>query len=626
MADPSVTDLGAGRSRFSVRQLVAAALLAGSAATLLAVVGAKALAPPGYFTKYLEAAQASEEVRRARAADYSPLYLALARQVVPRWGARGLLVGNVAAHAVVCAAVAAAVALTAGWGWGVGAGLVAASYRPFLVYTAVLEPEMAILASLAWALLAGVLARTGEQASGWQAAWAGVAGIALGLATMGRPLYGALVPLWALWVGWRDGRTRPRRAGWLLVVGAAVVIVPALVYRAVRSGSLVLMDPGPVLYEGNGPQALGAPGADPELVKRLEAVRALGSDWGHVAYRQLAAAGGGGGSSAGESNRFWAKLALEYTTCETTKAVRRFLAKAGFALGPYEFHDLPEAEELDRRLRPALPWGFGVLAAVLFVSLPGWGRVLKVVAGAAALGVLSLAVQVIFYASARQRLPLALAVLVLAPVALSRLTGRPRRQLILAGSAAAAATAALAWHTAPLASLRHAQLSSLLGPAPAAPLAGWLDSRAYRPGAALAAERVVLANQLPVPAQAGVLEDFLAPALASDVPWLRGRARLLLARHHAARGSYSSAVDLACLAAREAPQQVQAAALCAAGRAERAGEGELASWRPAGVDPVSARFALARAFIALGDRVAGEKLAQPVLGVFPELAAELDQP
>jgi len=506
----------------------------------------------------------------------------------------------------------------------VGAGLVAASYRPFLVYTAVLEPESLLLALLSWALLAGVLARRVQHTPRWRTAWAVAAGLALGLAALTRPAYLGLLPVWALWVG-AEGERRWRGRGALLVLAAgSLVVTPALVHRWVQAGTPMLMNPGPVFYEGNGPQALGAPGVPPDLVKTLEERRGQGGDWAHEAYRQLAAAAGQNGSVAG-NNKYWLDLAWEYMGAEPKVVVRRFLAKAGYALGPYEFHDLPEAEELDRRLRRALPWGFSLLVALLIVSLPGLPRAAPALAGAAAMGLLSLAVQVAFYASARQRLPLALAVVVLAPVALSRLCGRPRRHLALAVLAAVVATAALAWHAAPLASLRNAQLSTLLGPPPPALLAAWLDGRAWRPAVALAAERVVLARQLPLPAQASVLEGYLAPALASEVPWLRGRARLHLARHHAARGEVSLAVELACQAAAEAPQLLQAAAMCGAGKGVRGGEGELL-WRPPGVDPVSARFALAQALVALGDRDAGARLAQPVLGVFPELVADLDKP
>lgn len=625
MTDPNTAAAPSRCSIPATRRIAATALLVSGSAALLALGGAKVLTPPGYFTKYTEAAQASEELRRVRASDYSPLYLAMARGVVPRWNATGLLVVNVAAHSFTCAAVAAVVALAAGWGWGLGAGLVAAAYRPFLIYTAVLEPEMVLVALLAAALLAGVLARGQVGDSHGPGGFAGVAGIALGLAALARPAYLVLVPAWALWVAWHDRRRWRWRAALLVVAGAAVVITPVLVHRWLNLGSLVLMDPGPVFYEGNGPQALGAPGADPELVKRIETLRAEGSDWGHVAYRELAVAGGASSGNSAESNRFWAKLALEYTRAEPARAARRFLAKAVYALGPYEFHDLPEAEELDRRLRRALPWGFSMLVVMFIASLPGLPRAAPALAGAAALGLLSLAVQVAFYASARQRLPLALAVLLIAPLALSRLRGVPRRRVLVATLGGLAVAAGLAWHTAPLASFRHAQLSTVLGPAPPAPLAAWLDGRAWRAGTALAAERVVLAEQPRWQGETGSLEAYLLPALASEVPWLRGRAHLQLARHHAARGARREAADLACRAADEAPQMLRAQALCAAGKG--ASHGDFAAhWRPPGVDRTSARFAFARALVAVGDRDTGTRVAAPVLEAFPELAVDLVAP
>ena len=620
------TTAAPGRPPSPMRRIAVAALLSAGVAAALALGVARALAPPGYFTKYTEAAQASEEVRRARASDYSPLYLAMARGVVPRWGATGLLVVNVAAHALTCAAVAAVVALAAGWWWGLGAGVVAASYRPFLVYTAVLEPEMVLVALLACALLSAALAREDRGAARrWPLPLAGAAGIALGLGALARPAYLVLVPAWALWVAWHHRQRWRWRAALLVVAGAAMVIMPVLGHRWFHLGSMVLMDPGPVFYEGNGPQALGAPGADPELVKRLEALRAEGSDWGHVAYRELAAAGGASGKGAADSNRFWARLALEGIRAAPARAARRFLAKAGYALGPYEFHDLPEAEELDRRVRGTFPWGFSLLLVALIASLPGWRVAAPTAAGAAALGLLSVAVQVVFYASARQRLPLALAVLLVASLALARLGGVPGQRILFATLGGVAVAAGLAWHTAPLAGLREAQLSTVLGAAPPAPLAAWLDGRAWRRNTVLAAERVVLAEQLRLHEDTAGLAAYLAPALASDVPWLRGRARLHLARHNAARGAHEAAIDLACRAAAEAPEVLPAQALCAAGKG--APHGDVAAvWRPPGVDRTSARFAFARALLALGESSAAASVAAPVLAAFPELSADLVAP
>lgn len=604
-------------------RVVAVAGVAAVAALGMTLVAARALQPPGYFTKYTAAATLPADQLGERAGDYSPLYLGLARRVVPRWGKTGLLAINVAAHAGTAAALAAVVSLTAGWGWGVAAGLAAATYRPFLVYTAVLEPEAVLLALLAGALLVGTVARA--RGGGGGLLLAAASGIFLGLAGLTRPSWLALLPAWALWVVWRQpgGRRAGRAAAMLL--GAAAVLAPTLAFRGMATGRLALMNPGPVFYEGNGPQASGAPGVQPELVKRLEALRGEGGDWAHVAYRQVAAVAAGREVTSAESNRFWTRLALEHLRHDPPLALRQFLRKACYSLSPHEFHDLPEAEELDRRLRQRLPWGFGVILVLAVAGLPGAVRSRGAWLGPGLVAMVSLGVQVGFYASARQRLPLALAVLVLAALGLPGLAGMARRRVAAFALAGVAMVAAASWLSAPLAAFRSARFSTLLGPPPPATMAAWLDGRAWQPGVALAAERVALAEGWQHLGEAGRLERFLAPALASQVSWLRGRAQLSLALDHAKGGLPGQAVSAACRATVEAPGLLLAQALCAAGQG-LAGTGGDGTWRPAGVDPASARFALARALVTLGERGAAARVAAPLLAVFPELASDLAFP
>ena len=45
-----------------------------------------------------------------------------------------------------------------------------------------------------------------------------------------------------------------------------------------------------------------------------------------------------------------------------------------------------------------------------------------------------------------------------------------------------------------------------------------------------------------------------------------------------------------------------------------------AAWRPPGVDPASARWALAEALALAGEQAAARELAAPLLPAFPELA------
>ena len=331
--------------------------------------------PPGYFTKYTTAAARSDAELGARALDLSPLYLAFTRAVAAHGGATAVLRAQAMLHAATAVLVAATVALGAGLAWGVAAGAAAALYRPFLVYAGVLEPECLLLVVLAAALLLGELARrVADERSGRALAFG--AGAVLGCAALGRPQWLLLAPLWALAVA--AGRRRRRVwAAATVIGGAALVVVAFLAQRVAAFGVPVIMNPGPVLYEGNRPGVLGAVGDAPELVKLAEAGVAGEADYAHVVYRTVAAAALGSQPDAAAANRYWSSLAWEHVRAHPAEAVRTIARKAVLSLGPYELHDLPEAEEADRRLRRVLPWGFGVLLALAAAArrcVAGTGR------------------------------------------------------------------------------------------------------------------------------------------------------------------------------------------------------------------------------------------------------------
>ncbi|HEX5760863.1 MAG TPA: tetratricopeptide repeat protein, partial [Thermoanaerobaculia bacterium] len=315
------------------------------------------------------------------------------------------------------AAVAAAVAALAGGWWGLGAGLAAAAYRPFLVHAGVHEPETAIVFCLAVAVFAGVLARksSGKERRSWR--WSLVAGLSLGAAALLRPQHLLLVPIWALWIG----AARPRETGasgrrsslpsLFVLLAALAVVAPFSLARWRATGSLAVMNPGPVFYEGNGPGALGLRRWAPAAVLALERMHPQASDYGHVAYRRIAAAALGRPVTPAESNRYWSGLARQTIAAWPGRAAARGARKALFAVMPYEAHDLVVAEHLDRRLRARLPWGFALLAVALPWTLLARRDRLADLAGPLAIAALAAAVQVAFYASARQRLPPALGVL-----------------------------------------------------------------------------------------------------------------------------------------------------------------------------------------------------------------------
>src|SRR5262249_23718336 len=83
--------------------------------------------------------------------------------------------------------------------------------------------------------------------------------------------------------------------------------------------------------------------------------------------------------------------------------------KALLALAPYEGHDLLVAEQLDRRLRRWLPWGFALPLAVLaWLPLCRRGRLVEL-AGPLSVAALACLVAVAVLGSGRQRLPAAVA-------------------------------------------------------------------------------------------------------------------------------------------------------------------------------------------------------------------------
>jgi len=416
------------------------ALGAFAAALACALALAGVTHPDVVFLKYLAAVAAPPAERAERLLDYSPLYLALVKALLP-FGHGAIPAVQAVLHALTAAAVALAVALLAGRRWAWLGGLGVAAYRPFLVYCGMLEPETVILACLALAVLLGLLARrrlgvpvaaappaapaaassTGSSVLdpsaggvlsvglGWTAVIVGLAFAALAAAGLGRPQHLLLIPVWAWWMGAAAPPGRPRRAARRLVwtaalAVAAAVVGPPLVARARVTGVPAIMNPGAVFYEGNGPGATGLTRFAPPAVIQLERAHRESADYGHVAYRRIASAVAGRTLDPLAANRYWTGLAWEVIAARPLAAARRCGRKALLALAPYEGHDLSIAERLDRRLRRWLPWGFAMpLLALPWLPLSRRGRLAEL-AGPLAVAALAFAVQAAVYASARQRL------------------------------------------------------------------------------------------------------------------------------------------------------------------------------------------------------------------------------
>lgn len=588
---------------------------------------AHATRPPGYFTKYIAAASPSHDP--SRDADYSPLYLALARLLVPHQGATSLLLLNCLLHACLCVLVYATVRSLAPPAAGLAAGVIAATYRPFLVYCGVLEPEIVLAASLALAIAAGVAARA-RLAGGRRGALflSVVGGAALGAAALCRPPSLLLVPVWAWWLAAaapRGGRRRAAAA--VLLAGLAPPLSVALA-RTLEFGSPVLMDPGAVLYEGNAPPAVGGTNWQGALLLDVERANPDDADYGHVVYRRIASAVLGAPATPFTANRYWTALALEGMQAHPTAALERILAKLPRALGPHESYDLPEAYELDRRLRCLLPWGFGVLLAALPLLMLQRGERIVGLAGPLALAAVSLAAQLALYASGRQRLPLALALVFVAPVlvaACSRSSWR-RPAPSLAVVTGGVAWMAFAYWAAPRSAYLEYRMESDLGGTRESlgeRLSALADGRAFAPriaGMAFAIDTAAAQCQAGACASAARALTRVTSG-ESDMPnWLAARADYWLARARLAGGD-TRAAELALARSRELfSTDLASNALAAVLGAHEEPIALALHWRPAGIDPLTARYALAEATEAVYGRQAAAAVAARLLGPFPELA------
>jgi hypothetical protein len=286
--------------------------LAALSVAIVAMVLVDAIHPSVVFVKYLAAARAPASERAARILDYSPLYLALTTLLLP-WGPAAILAFQGMLHALTAAAAARFTALLAprGWPWLAGCGV--ALYRPLLTYVSIHEPETTIVFVLALAVLAGGEARSrlGGDGPRRAAVWVILAFVGLSLATLARPTSLLLFPAWVGWMG--SALSRPRRRGVVWIVTAAVavgavVLVPPLASRARLSGTPVIMNPGPVFYEGNSPGATGLNRYAPLALIALEHGGPGRIDYGHVAYRRIASFATGHSVSPAASTRYWARL------------------------------------------------------------------------------------------------------------------------------------------------------------------------------------------------------------------------------------------------------------------------------------------------------------------------------
>jgi tetratricopeptide (TPR) repeat protein len=374
------------------------------------------------FDKYPDAAAlaAAGRLTPERRLDFSPFYLALvagARRVAGD-PTPPLLALQLALAALAAGAVTARAARHLPHPWALAAGALVALDLGLAVHARVLEPEVVQIACVAGCL---ALLPTGRRRDALLAG----ALAALSLATRATlaPLFLAGVPL-ALRLALGPGRAFRRVA-----VAFLLPVVATLAALQLRSLALVgpplaaPMNPGTVFFEGNQPLSHGASAVYPPLVLALTADRLDEPDPAHQVYRDIARADAGRPLPAAEVNRVWGARARAALAEAPGRALRRLAEKLRLTFQAAAPHDVGAAADLARRLPlPAWLWPLAGAAALAGVAglalerrrLAPWTLELLLAGN-------QLAVILVFYASARQRLLLLLAFAPLAAAAGARL-------------------------------------------------------------------------------------------------------------------------------------------------------------------------------------------------------------
>lgn len=259
-----------------------------------------------------------------------------------------------------------------------------------------------------------------------------------GLALLTRPSVLSVLLFVPVYFFVDPSRTRPRRLLSALCFSLPVLLSAALLLargeRASGRPALSTMNPGTVFYEGNNPLSWGTTSVYPFLVYDLARQYRETPDVQHELYRRLARLSSGRDLTVSEVNAFWMGKAVRFIRDHPRRYIRVLAHKLFLVFHSYDWHDLYNAYWNQRRLAraaaPAVPWGIvSALAVVgLFIQAPRWRRSFLFYVLFAG----QVAVMLVFYVSARQRLVLLPAFVFFACSALEFMFSRKRRWLLLA--------------------------------------------------------------------------------------------------------------------------------------------------------------------------------------------------
>ncbi len=387
--------------------------------------------PPSAFRKYGLAAEQllRGELSAERQMDFSPLYFELslfAKRFLPL--SEELLL----ALQLVLVAIAGAWLYTLlrqrfGRGLALAAIATLTMDRHLLVYVQILEPEACLLFFLlgclyccetAWPELLRGTARHGF--------WSTGAGVFAGLGLATRP---NLLPVFLLvpfyfWLRGARGRALgSAAASFLSPLLLTLALLLARAHALTGDPWTPMMNPGTVFFEGNNPLSHGTSAVYPPVV--LAYVQRGGEipDGAHEYYRFVARASLreqlGREATISEVNLFWADRGMAGLRQDPGRGFHLLLEKLVRACHNFRWHDVPTAWRYDQMIfLPSVP--FALVAALalcgLLLEVSRWREALLYYAVFLA----QLGVMVVFYVSARQRLPLLPALLYFAAVTVER--------------------------------------------------------------------------------------------------------------------------------------------------------------------------------------------------------------
>jgi len=285
------------------------------------------------------------------------------------------------------------------------AGMAAALYAPSIYFDAEVLPASLAASALGFALLL-TLTPGGRGRSI-------ATGLVFGVATLLAPATLLVVACAVTWVlvseGRRPDRPRVTRAV-SMVVGTLIVIAPVTIHNTI-SGDFVLVssNAGVNAFIGNNAQATGAFFLPPD--SGLDGTR-LEPSATAVVRRDL-----GRDPSPSEVSSFWAGRARSFARAQPGTWLRLLGRKALLTINRYEIPNHLNFQFVVSRFAPGLGWlvpfwvvfpltGLGAVVALRARSRPAWLLLAAVV--------VTLAVPVLFFATARYRLPAVLPMLVLA--------------------------------------------------------------------------------------------------------------------------------------------------------------------------------------------------------------------